>query len=199
MAARISLDPRRTLTVRLSQWYSRRAYGKVMDPALVFGHHPKALRAYFAFESKVAKWNALDPALKHLAEMAAAVKIGCSWCVDFGYWQSGELGTPLEKVGKVPVWRDHQDAFTDVELLVLEYAEAMTGTPPAVTDELAARLLDRLGEAAFVELTAMVALENFRSRFNSATGLTSQGFSDACAIAAPQVEHVQPRAAASSS
>lgn len=185
--------------MRLSTWYSRRTYGKVMEPALVFGHHPRALRAYFGFETKVARWKELDPALKHLAEMAAAVSIGCSWCVDFGYWVSDRLGTPLEKVGQVPRWREHRDVFSDVELLVLEYTEAVTATPPAVTDELAASLLDRLGEAAFVELTAIVALENFRSRFNSAVGLSSQGFSDACAIRPPAVAQVQPRSAASSS
>ncbi|WP_308345057.1 hypothetical protein [Streptomyces sp. ISL-94] len=60
----------------------------------------------------------------------------------------------------------------------MEYAEAMTETEPAVTDELAAHLIARLGEAAFVELTAMVSLENRRSRVNSAFGLTSQGFAE---------------------
>ena len=42
----------------------------------------------------------------------------------------------------------------------MEYAEAMTQTPPTVTDELSARLLDQLGAAALVELTAFVALAN---------------------------------------
>ncbi|MFD5384455.1 carboxymuconolactone decarboxylase family protein [Streptomyces sp. NPDC127074] len=88
----------------------------------------------------------------------------------------------MDKISKVPQWRDHQNAFTDLELLVLDYAEAMTETEPRVTDELAATLIERLGEAAFVELTAMVALENYRSRINSAFGLTSQGFSDTCAV-----------------
>jgi alkylhydroperoxidase family enzyme len=58
----------------------------------------------------------------------------------------------------------------------------MTATPPTVTDDLAEDLASRLGEPAFVELTMMVALENLRSRVNSAAGLTSQGFSDACAV-----------------
>src|SRR5690606_39851956 len=62
------------------------------------------------------------------------------------------------------------------------FRSAATATPPAVTDELAASLLDDLGEAAFVELTALVALENLRSRVNAALGLSSQGFSDRCAV-----------------
>ncbi|KIZ14547.1 carboxymuconolactone decarboxylase family protein [Streptomyces natalensis] len=180
--ARISLSPPRTLTLRLAEWYSRRTYGKLLEPALVFGHHPRLLRAYFAFEAKTGRWRALDPTLKHLAQMVPAARIGCSWCMDFGHWEADRLGLPMEKISKVPEWRAHQESFTELERLVMEYAEAMTDTPPTVTDELAERLRSRLGERAFVELTAMVALENFRSRVNGAMGLRSQGFSDSCAI-----------------
>lgn len=44
--------------------------------------------------------------------------------------------------------RRESDVFTPLERDVLEYAEAMTDTPPTVTDELSAGLLDRLGPAA---------------------------------------------------
>jgi alkylhydroperoxidase family enzyme len=58
----------------------------------------------------------------------------------------------------------------------------MTSTPPAVTDAMVADLRRELGEPALVELTMMVAVENQRSRFNSALGLTSQGFRDRCEL-----------------
>jgi hypothetical protein len=61
----------------------------------------------------------------------------------------------------------------------------MTGTPPTVTDEMVARLGAHLNEAELVELTAIIAVENLRSRINSALGLTAQGFKDRCEIAAP--------------
>ena len=51
-----------------------------------------------------------------------------------------------------------------------------------VTDELAEGLRVVLGDEAFVELTMMVAVENQRSRLNSALGLTSQGFKDRCEL-----------------
>jgi len=56
----------------------------------------------------------------------------------------------------------------------------MSQTPLTVTDELSARLLDRLGAPALVELTAYVALANMYARSNIALGVTSQGFSAAC-------------------
>ena len=56
----------------------------------------------------------------------------------------------------------------------------MTQTPPTVTDELSARLLEALGPAALVELTAFTALANLYTRTNTAIGIESQGFSAAC-------------------
>ena len=180
--ARISLDPPRTILLRVVETYSKRQYGKVLDPARAFGHNTKILLSYLRFEQKVAKWDALDAGLKHIAEMVAAARIGCEWCMDFGYWKADDLGLPLDKIAKVPAWREHRDAFTELEQQVMEYAEAMTATPPTVTDEQSARLQKELGAAAMVELTTMVALENLRSRVNSAFGLTGQGFSDQCEI-----------------
>jgi alkylhydroperoxidase family enzyme len=52
----------------------------------------------------------------------------------------------------------------------------MTITGQKVTDELFAQVRRHFSEAQVVELTAAVALENFRSKFNVALGIESQGF-----------------------
>jgi len=171
----------RSLFDRAVAWYCRRHYGDVLDNALVLMHDRKALRALFAFEKKVATWDALDPDLKVLAQAGSAAVIGCSWCMDFGYFAAHSQGLDTSKLGEVPRWRE-SEVFTAQERRVLEYAEAMTVTPPEVTDEMAEALRADLGNAAFVELTMMVAVENERSRFNSALGLTSQGFKDQCEL-----------------
>ena len=66
--------------------------------------------------------------------------------------------------------------FDELERAALAYAEAMTITGHKVTDALFARLRTHLNEAQIVELTAAVALENFRSKFNTALGIEAQGF-----------------------
>ncbi len=114
--------------------------------------------------------------------MAAASSIGCPWCLDFGHWESVHHGVlDPATLRAVPQWRD-SSAFTDVEGQVLAYAEAMCATPPEVTDTMVARLLESLDEAQLVKLTAMVAVDNARSRFNSALGLASQGFGARCPL-----------------
>lgn len=181
--ARISLNPPRTPFYRLAGWYSRRKYGVMLDPGKALGHQPAALRAYTRLELSAMRWRRADRQLKDLAVMTAAVQIGCSWCLDFGQWELRSHGISAEKVRAVPGWRDSA-LFTELERLVMEYAEAMTATPPRVTDELTARLSAHLDEAQLVELTAMVALENLRSRMNTAFGLTGQGFAERCEVPA---------------
>jgi len=171
----------RTLFDKAVAWYCRRTYGDVLDNALALMHNRKVLKALFAFEKKVATWDRLDPDLKVLAQAVSASVIGCSWCMDFGYYAAHSQGLDTSKLGQIPSWRE-SDVFSPVERRVLEYAEAMTVTPPEVTDEMAEALRADLGDEAFVELTMMVAVENERSRMNSALGLTSQGFKDHCEI-----------------
>jgi alkylhydroperoxidase family enzyme len=161
--------------------YARRTYGEVPDNAFVYWHHRKVLKAVLGFEQKVAKWDRLDEHLKSYAQIASAGVIGCSWCLDFGYYKAHDDRLDLAKVREVPRWRE-SDVFTETERAVLEYAEAMSTTPLGVTDEMVAGLVERLGVEAVVELTQMVALENMRSRFNCAAGLQSQGYSDVCEL-----------------
>ena len=66
--------------------------------------------------------------------------------------------------------------YTESERAAIAYAEAMTITGQRVTDALFARVRAHFDEAQVVELTAAVALENFRSKFNVALGIEAQGF-----------------------
>ena len=95
--------------------------------------------------------------------MAVAAQVGCSWCLDVNYFQAQNQNLDLAKASQVPRWRE-SDVFTPLERDVLEYAEAMTNTPTTVTDELSARLLERLGPAALVELTVFIGFANLATR-----------------------------------
>jgi alkylhydroperoxidase family enzyme len=78
------------------------------------------------------------------------------------------------------------DAFSPLEKLVLRYATEMTRTPVEVPDELFAALREHFDEAQMVELTAAIAWENYRARFDHAFGIGSQGFSEGAACALPE-------------
>jgi alkylhydroperoxidase family enzyme len=177
----VPLDPPKGLIARAMSFYATRKYGQVMDNVLAMAHHPRVLLADARFEMSVSRWKKLDPQLKALAEMATASRIECSWCLDFGYYVAHSNGLDTAKIAAVGNWRT-ADVFTDVERHVLEYAEAVTATPPQVTDEMTDALRADIGNEALVELTMMIGVENLRSRFNSALGLASQGFSESCRV-----------------
>ena len=160
---------------------SRKMLGEVAEPVEVAWHNRKVLNFSFSVGRQARKWDQCDANLKSFAHMAVAGLVGCSFCLDFGYFQAHNEGLDLTKACEVPRWR-RSDVFTPLERDVLEYAEAMTQTPPTVTDEMSARLLDALGPAALVELTAFVALANLMTRTNTALGIESQGFATACGL-----------------
>ena len=162
--------------------YSRKTFGKVVDPVRAAAHHGGVLTAAGALEMAVERgWKALDPDLRWLALQATSSAIGCSWCIDFGYFEGMHSGIDPRKVRDVPRWRD-SDVYDERERLVLEYAEAVNATPSAVDDDLAKRLAAKFTDKELVELTGWIALENYRSRFNAGLGLTSEGFADNCAV-----------------
>jgi alkylhydroperoxidase family enzyme len=181
--ARIPLAPPATPLTRVAAWVSRRRYGTVLEPLAAVSHNPRVMLTYARYEGSVARWNRVDQHLKTLAVMASAASIGCAWCMDFGFWVAHTEGIDPAKLRDVPRWRD-SDAYSPLERKVMAYAEAMSGDPQQVTDEMVAGLREDLDDAQVVELTMMVAVENSRARFNSALGLTGQGFTDRCELPA---------------
>jgi len=170
--------------------FSRKLLGEVPEPAEVMWHNRAVLTTSMAFGRKAQKWDRLDPNLKSFATMAVDALVGCSWCLDFGYFHAHNEGLDEAKASEVPRWRE-SSVFTSLERDVMEYAEAMSETPLRVTDELSARLLEQLGAPAMVELTAVVAFANMSTRCNVALGIEAQGFSKACKVplAQPSAGH----------
>jgi alkylhydroperoxidase family enzyme len=168
---------------RLARSYSKRRFGRMVEPTAAASHHAGVLVAMGSLETAAQLgWKKLDPTLRWLAIEATAARIGCSWCIDYGYYEGMHEGIDPAKVrAVVGGWRS-SDLFDDRERAVLEFAEVATGCPAEVGDEQAARIRAHLSDAEFVELAAWVALENFRSRFNAGLGLRSQGFSESCAV-----------------
>jgi len=161
---------------------SRRMLGRVPESVGVLWHHPAVMKDSMSIGGKIERWHALAPDLASYATMASAAAIGCSWCLDFNYFMAHNHGLDETKVREVPGWRE-STAFTALERRVMEYADAASQTPPAVTDELSDALLAELGAAALVELAARVAFMNMSARMNIALGIHSEEFALACGLA----------------
>ena len=66
--------------------FSRKMLGDVPEPVGVYWHNPPVLKFYFGLGQKSKKWQECDENLKSLAHMAVASLVGCTWCLDFGYF-----------------------------------------------------------------------------------------------------------------
>ena len=103
--------------------------------------------------------------------------------------QSSETG-PLTRVVLATARRKTGQLagrHTDKMIEPLDYASGISATPVDVSDELFAALSEHFDEPQLVELTSVIALENFRSRFNLALGIGAAGFSEGMVCAVPEM------------
>ncbi len=162
--------------------FSKRMFGRVPESLGVMWHHVPVMKASMGFGQKLQKWDECDQTLKSYAHMAVASYVGCSWCLDFNYFVVFNEGLDVDRAREIPRWRE-SEVFTPLEREVFAYAEAISNTPPTVTDEMAASLLRQLGPAALVELTSVIGFANLTTRGNVALGIEAEGFAAACDLA----------------
>jgi AhpD family alkylhydroperoxidase len=186
------------ILTKLAYRYARRLYGAVPEPFAVAAHHSRLMRASALHEWLVAKGSQTLPRnVREIAVYRVAVRVGCSWCVDFGTMLQKHGGLDIERLKHIDEYAT-SPLFSRQERLALAYADAMTECPVTVTDEQVAELRSEFGAAGVVELTYQIALENQRARMNSALGITDQGFTsgDACRVPMPSAQVSTPPARA---
>jgi 4-carboxymuconolactone decarboxylase len=161
----------------------------MIEPLDAFAHAPALLLGYGALELGNERSRALDHRLKELVVLKAATLMGCEYCIDIGSAVARGMGISDEQLLALPRYRE-SGLFSELEVLALDYAVAMSRTPVSVPDELFAALREHLDERQLVELTGTIALENFRARFNAALEIGAAGFSEGMVCALPEAaEH----------
>jgi alkylhydroperoxidase family enzyme len=171
--------------VRLVYRLSRRRLKRDVDPVAVYAHAPGLLIGYGMFEQATGRLHEVEERLKALAETKAAAVVNCEFCCDIASSFARDAGFTEQQLLALPRYRESGE-FTDLEMLVLDYATAMSRTPTTVTDELFAAMREHFDERQMVELTNVIALENMRARFNSAFDMTPAGFSEGMVCAVPE-------------
>lgn len=99
-------------------------------------------------------------------------------------------GAPADKIEAALGDYKKSAVFSAREKLALELCERMTYTNKRVTDRFFSRLKKHFTEEELVELAAVIALENFRSKFNPVFAVEAHGF---CPV--PLVKEVAAEAA----
>ncbi|MBB3036788.1 carboxymuconolactone decarboxylase family protein [Hoyosella altamirensis] len=145
---------------------------------------PQLLAATGLYETSLLFSNRVDPALKELAELKVATLVTCEFCLDIGSALALKSGLTEQQITELPRYQT-SPAYTELEKLVIEYAEVLTATPVVEKEELRKRLLQHLSRAQLAELAATIAWENQRARLNQGLGVRATGMSDGAACALP--------------
>jgi len=155
---------------------TRRKVGRIVMPVQVTAHHPKLLWGYGQMEQSLAS--------SHLGRRRPQgprpTPRGPLWSDRpfelISVLRSADKTASRERRSKL--YRIIQPALSSPKQnrVVLEYADAMTRTPVEVSDALFGKLRGKFNEAQLVELTATLAWENYRARFDHALGNRIGGF-----------------------
>jgi AhpD family alkylhydroperoxidase len=174
---RIQGAPERGPLRRIAYRMARRRLGRVPEPFAVAAHHTQIFSAMSGFEMALEKSKHMPLRYKVLGELRASMVVGCEFCVDIGSMIARESGLTDDEMKDLVDWRA-SERFDDKDRAVIEYADAISRTPTDVPEELFERLRAHFDERQLVELTAAIAWENWRARFNWAFGLGKEGYSE---------------------
>ena len=190
----LRIAPATGLQARMATFLARRQYGaEIVESVGVYAQNPRLMNWFVLFNRAVEKEGRVPARLRDLAVLKAATVVECEFCIDIGSEYARRSG--LTDAQLLALHDAETSGLFDAdELLVINYARAMSVTPTTVDDQLVAALRERYGDCGVLELTHLIAWENARARINAALGIGAGGFSEGrvCAIpasAAPEPRH----------
>ncbi len=162
-------------------------FGAVLNPTRWWGRLPYLFWLIALFVGFLERRRAkIDPTIRSLVMTRVSQQCSCEFCIDANSLRLAERSGSMDKVLAVANWQQ-ETLFSERERAALAYAEAMTATPPVVSDEIKDNVRAHFDEQAITELTALIAFQNLSARFNSALEIPAQGL---CTPAAGKRSHV---------
>ncbi|WP_273859308.1 carboxymuconolactone decarboxylase family protein [Photobacterium sp. GSS17] len=173
---RISAKKRYSVLIRPLLWLQQRHFGKVLNPALLWGRRPPLfwlVAGFFGYLDR--RSSPLSPVIRSLVCVRVSQLNDCAFCVDANGMRLAERCQSVEKIKALAHWQQSEH-FDECEHAVLTYVEAVTVTGQRVTDSMLVSLKQWFDEDALVELTALIAFQNLSAKFNTALDVPEQGF-----------------------
>lgn len=178
------IEPREGMLAKLFALGARKTYGRDLESAPVFARHPRLTFGWLRYNRAAKRTPHVPQALAELGVLRAATMVGCEFCIDISSEYVRRAGLTDEQL--LSLHDAHASGLFDADqLLVIDLATGMSGTPSQVDDELLKRVQARLGAKGTLELVQLIAWENSRARMNVALGFGAEGFSEGRACALP--------------
>jgi AhpD family alkylhydroperoxidase len=178
------IEPRKGIFAGAVAQGARKTYGRNLESARVYAQHPRLMFGWMRYNRTSERTPHVPKALAELGVLRAATMVGCPFCIDISSEYNRRAGLTDEQL--LSLHDAHGSGlFDDDQLLVIDLATGMTGTPGRVDDELMERVRTRFGVKGAMELVQLIAWENSRARQNIALGVGAEGFTVGKACASP--------------
>ena len=163
------------LKLRLAYWMTRRQFGRVITPMRVAcARVPESFGLAYRMGMFVEKGIKLEPQLKFLVQTLVSSINDCAFCVDFAEHRASRMKINWEKPRSIRAYATHP-AFSARERAALAYAEEVT-EHKRVSDNTFASVREHFNEREIVELTMLVAIDNYYNLINIPLEIESDGF-----------------------
>jgi AhpD family alkylhydroperoxidase len=178
------IEPRKGMLANFFAFGARKTFGRDVESARIFAWHPLQAAGYMRYNRAAERTRHVPKLLAELGVLRAASMVGCEFCIDISSEYTRRAGLTDEQI--LSLHDAHASGLFDADqLMVIDLATGMSGTPGQVDDELMERVQARFGTKGTLELTQLIAWENARARQNVALGFGAEGFSEGKACALP--------------
>jgi alkylhydroperoxidase family enzyme len=182
-------NPRHPMT-RLAYRMFRRQFGKVATPLkVIYARMPGILPQLMMINRTAEKSVSLEPELKLLVFNFVDTLNGCTFCDDYRRAIAVQRRMGMEKFAAMSDYRT-SDAFTGRERAAMAYAEEATRRE--VSDETFRELQRRFTDTEIVELTWLIAVENYFNLLKQPLQIESDGLRE---LAEQRIERQMVKAA----
>jgi len=148
----------------------KKQFGMVPNLFATIAHYPRALKPIIDLYQAIAKESTIEPNLQELANLEVSRINHCHYCLTHHAQMAKASGIKDEQLKS---WKAEKldEAFSDKEKTVIEYAREVTKDAEDVSDELFKRLKSYFSDSEIVNLTLIIGLMNVFNRFNGALGV----------------------------
>ena len=157
---------------------AERKSGGRLEGLRVLAHYPKALVGAGLMEAFVAHDEAETPRrLLALVRLCVSYVVSCPFCVDLNGQDFREIGISEAELAAVRGERDPEatESLSEAERAAIAFSKAVSATPVRVSEELAFRLVQAVGERGFVVVASTAAQVNFWARLLQGLGAPPSG------------------------
>ncbi len=138
-----------------------KALGAVPNVFRAMAHNPEMLQGFLALNNALPTTK-LDGKLRELAYIKTSELNDCAYCLHHHRVLGKAAGLTDRQVNETSSF-EQSDAYTDLQRLVMQYAEQVTRRIH-VEDSLFARLKESLSDRELIELAMTVGLANLTNR-----------------------------------